>query len=185
MQKNKMDAAIVAFRDLGQETMTLTTVTKVALKGGKKNPHLGRIFKMSAKMVVKPFGPGEAANYESEVNKRLAAEGKEANFKAGKLPWGELVEGTPYIEHKGEFYLRTIAVSKPQRTEFYEKLDDGTYALIDIASVSGFDEPSVKKEDTPDPQGGVTEQVMVRSININNIVGVQTGSYMDFCAWNV
>ena len=185
MNKQQMDEAIVAFRDQKLETMEITTVTKVALKGGKKNPHLGRIYKMSAKMQVKPFGPSEAANYEDEVNKRLAKEGKEANFKSGKLPWGELVEGTPYISHKGETYLRVIAESKPARTAFYEKLDDGTYALIDIDTVQGYDVPAEKKETTPDPQGGLENQVIVRSINIENIVGIEAGKHQNYCAWQV
>jgi len=48
-------------------------------------------------------------NYEGVVNKRREKEGLVTEkFVAQSLPWGQHIEGTPLIEHKGDLYLQIM-----------------------------------------------------------------------------
>ena len=68
---------------------------------GVSNGYLGRTVKVSIVEVT------VGDDYSRIVNERLQGSGQEANFKAGKLPWGEHA-APPFISHKGNFYLQAI-----------------------------------------------------------------------------
>jgi hypothetical protein len=83
-------------------------LTDVKLKGGKSNPQQGLVQKEHNGALGILFSNKNGSSYAKMVNRRLEAEGKEANFEAGKLPWGNRVQGTAVIEHKGQFYVQVI-----------------------------------------------------------------------------
>ena len=94
------------------------TLTVPKLKGGKGNPHQGRITKLATGFIGMIASNKVSSAYEIMVNRRLLEEGKEADFKAGKLPWGQRVEGTCLIENKG-VYLEVIPDEKLVFTDTY------------------------------------------------------------------
>jgi hypothetical protein len=47
--------------------------------------------------------------YLNKVRRHLEAEGKDPNsFQLSALPWGERIEGTPFIRHKDKHYLQVV-----------------------------------------------------------------------------
>src|SRR5688572_22261385 len=104
MERYLIEQALEALK--GTTFIGLDTVTVPQLKGGKANPMQGKIEKLCTGSQVILYGsPG----YEAKVKRHLEAEGKDPEaFKAGKLPWGEHVQGTAFLSHKGELYLQVI-----------------------------------------------------------------------------
>lgn len=133
--------------------LKFATVPK--LKGGKANPHQGRILKVTEGAIGQLFTSGKG--YFDRVNEGLVEEGKEANFEPKARAWGVRVEGTPLIEHKEKFYLDVI-FDEPGRTRFL--LDGGE---IEREMIEGLEE---KKEGE---QGGLENKVYVRSIGLESI----------------
>lgn len=135
----------------------MSTIPK--LKGGKANPHQGRITKVTtgARGILYTSGRG----YFEKVNEGLIKEGKEPDFEPKPRAWGVRVEGTPLIEHKEKFYLDVIFES-PGVTEFF--LDGEP---IDRDAIEGLEE---KKEGE---QGGLEEKVFVRTVSLDSISSVK------------
>lgn len=81
----------------------------------RNNPFKGRV----QKLTITPMQFGY--DYERAVNNRLAREGKEANFSAEKLPWGEWLKGweNKVLEYKDMLYLRTYCVRDARPRTFY------------------------------------------------------------------
>jgi hypothetical protein len=119
----------------GSTFASLDTITEVKLKGGKKNPMLGRVTKHTVGNRVQLFTSHKG--YMNMVNRRLEAEGKVANFEPKPLPWGARIEDSPLIEHNGKFYLQMI----------FQKGGTSTYMLdnkpIDKALIEGLDEKDI------------------------------------------
>ena len=83
-------------------------ITVPKLSGGKSNPHQGLAEKVHSNFLGMLFSNKNGSSYGRMVNRRLEGEGKDANFVAGKLPWGTKVGETALIEHKGNHYLQII-----------------------------------------------------------------------------
>lgn len=64
------------------------------------NPYFGEVTKEGSADVVLCF------NYEKEVNRKRALEGKEYDFKAGEAKWGAHLSNTPLITNNGQLYLQ-------------------------------------------------------------------------------
>lgn len=95
----------------------LDCVTKVTLKGGKKNPMQGRVTKRCMGNRVMLFTNKQSNGYENMVRRRLEAEGKNPeSFELGPLQWGKRLPNSPIIEHKGKYYLQVIflGAGKPE-----------------------------------------------------------------------
>ena len=133
----------------------------------RNNPFRGRVKKLS----ITPMQFGY--DYETAVNNRLAREGKEANFTADNLPWGQWVEGmrNKVIAHKDMLYLRTYCVRNARPRTFY--LLDGH-----LASVEEYKEfaPFLKPSSTSDKQSahGLEEefQVKPRDYKFSSLVAI-------------
>jgi hypothetical protein len=97
--------------------------------------------------------------YERMVNKRLDAEGKDADFEVGKRAWGTRIGATPFIEHNGKKYLEVFFIRAGQT---HYLLDGAPVAKHDIL---GMPSTSVSEES----QGGLENQVVVRTIALDNI----------------
>ena len=85
----------------GNTFIGLTTETNVKLTGGKKNEMQGRVTKRTVSN-VSVFQNKTTNAYE---NKRLKAD---ADFVLSPRAWGERVQGTPFVTHKGKDYLEVI-----------------------------------------------------------------------------
>lgn len=157
---------------VGIDQITVPTIRKtmdVVDENGKKsrvpNPHFGHVKKMvtGSRVFV-------GASYEKMVQRRLEAEGRDAeeakNFEAGALPWGEYVEGGfPVITHNGKFYLRVI-FENAGTTQY---LLDG--APIAKEEIIGLSEPKT----SDNAQGGLSEenQVVIRTIGFDSLMKVR------------
>jgi hypothetical protein len=94
--------------------------------------------------------------------RRLAQEGKDPeSFVLGKRVWGERVEGTPVVTHKGKRYLEVIFLN-PGKVHY--ELDGSP---IDSADVIGLD----SKENGV--QGGLSNKVIIRTFAEESITGVR------------
>lgn len=129
------------------------------LKGGKANPHQGRVNKLTTGAIGILYTSGKG--YFEKVNEGLIKEEKAPDFEPKPRAWGLRVEGTPLIEHKEKFYLDVI-FECPGETEFF--FLDTPIARDEIEGLEN------KKEGD---QGGLDEKVYVRTIALESIMDVQ------------
>jgi hypothetical protein len=105
------------------------------------------------------FNNKQSSGYENMVRRRLADAGKNAdNFVLGDLPWGERIEGTPFIQHKGEIYLQTVQIA-PGASKYFIGSSEVDERLL------GF------RERNPN-QGLGLNSVIVSTYNIKNITRI-------------
>ena len=93
------------------------------------------------------------------VERRLISEGKDpSEFKLQPRKWGTRIDNTPFVEHKGQYYLEVIFLSAGDT----EVLVDGEVA--DKSTIEGYPETKVEGN-----QGGLDNKVIVRSFKIDSI----------------
>lgn len=148
----------------GANFIGIDTVTDVKLKGGKKNPMQGRVQKLTVGSSVIVFSNTNKNGYEAMVKRRLAKEGQNPEkFELSPLAWGQRIPETPFIEHKGNFYMQVI----------FQKAGDVIYLLdgkqIDKSEIIGL--PEVKP--SADSQGGLEDKVIVRAYKCESIKAVR------------
>lgn len=159
----KLDTAQTAFAELAGGTFVgMDTETTVVLKGGKSNPLQGRVTKVMTGAQVMSFANRNGSAYDAMVQRRLAAEGKDpASFELGPRAWGERVQGTPFIEHKGEHYLEVIFL---HAGAVQYQLDG---VAVDADSINGLPD---KREGT---QGGLEDKVVIRTFKLDSITALR------------
>jgi len=140
----------------------LDSLTTPVLKGGKKNAMQGRVTKLMYDAQVMCFSNNNSNAYENMVRRRLEAEGKEADsFELSPRAWGTRIAGTPFVEHKGKYYLEVIFMRAGKSTYFL----DG--AEICKSSIEGLD-------DKPEgEQGGLENKVIIRTFALESIVALR------------
>ena len=149
----------------GSTFISITTSTVPALTGGKKNPHKGFVRKITAGSNVMVFQNKNSSAYENMVNRRLEKEGKDpGSFTVGERTWGTRVPGTPFVEHKGEYYLEVIFLHAG--TTHY-KLDGKE---IDARFINGLPPQRESGE-----QGGLNDKVVIRTFKISSIESITIG----------
>ena len=141
----------------GASFIGVDTLTTVKLTGGKKNDQQGRVQKSNVGSSVMVFQNKNSNAYENMVRRRLESEGKSENFEVKPRVWGVRIEGTPIVEHKGEYYLEVIFL-KSGDTSY---LIDGKPVRKDL--INGL---PVRKDSG---QGGLENQVIIRSFKISSI----------------
>jgi hypothetical protein len=141
----------------------IDTETTVKLTGGKKNEMQGRVTKRTTGIKAFAFGNGGTNGYENMVNRRLAAEGKDANFQVGALAWGQRLPDSPIIEHNGGFYLQLVIDERAHPSVEY--LLDGKPVAKD--SIVGL---PVSK---PATNQGLENDVKVRTFKAESIVRIR------------
>ena len=149
----------------GASFISIDTETVPTLKGGKSNPHQGRVTKVSRGASVMVFQNKNTNAYENMVERRLKAEGKDpASFTLGPRAWGTRIEGTPFIEHKGETYLEVIFLKAPKETVYFL---DGKE--VDASEIQGLeaDKPNA------DSQGGLENKVIIRTFKCDSITTIR------------
>lgn len=142
----------------------IDTRTEVKLTGGRKNPQAGRVTKVMRGAQIMVFTNAETNAYDAMVRRRLADEGKDpSTFELGERAWGTRVTGTPFVEHKGEYYLETIFM-RPGTVEY--ELDG---AVIPKDQIVGLPET----RDNPDSQAGLANKVVIRTFKLDSIIGLR------------
>lgn len=161
MEKADLDQILSSLK--GGTFAGIDALTDVTLTGGKKNPQQGRVTKLHAGASVMIFARGgEGGAYENFVNRRLDKEGKESNFQVGPRAWGTRLEGTPYVEHKGEFYLEVI----------FLKPGESTY-LLDGRPVSKDEIQGLPPSKPGGEQGGLEDKVQIRTYKVSSIQAIR------------
>ena len=146
----------------GANIVAIDTVTDVKLKGGKKNPHQGRVTKRVNGSNVMVFQNKSINGYDAMVRRRLAKEGKNPDtFVLSPRTWGHRLTGAPFVEHNGNYYVEVIFLH-PGKTEY---LLDGV--VVDPATIEGL--PPAKEEAR---QGGLDEKVIIRTYKADSIKAI-------------
>ena len=185
----------------GCNLISFDALTDVALKGGKSNPQQGLVQKEHTGAMGILFSNKNGSSYGKMVNRRLELEGKEADFEAGKLPWGNRVEGTAVIEHKGQFYVQVIynqkAVNLLQKVEEMgivlsksdvELVEAMKRTIVGFESRNGniaykFNGEDIAKDEiiglpessSNGKQGGLSDdmKVIVRTFKLSSLTGIR------------
>lgn len=121
---------------------------------------------------VKTLNITLAANYEEAVNEMRAAEGSDANFKAGASAWGTRINDC-IIEHNGQLYLGYIENFKEGKT-LYE-CDGKSIKWDDIAPFAPSRTSSITRQ-------GVDIEVKYRRVKLDNLIGLTVEGVMNFSA---
>ena len=100
------------------------------------------------------------ANYEDKVNDALVIEGKQNNFIAEGLPWGQAVDNV-LIKKDDQFYIKTIVI-KPIGTQTFICSDGRVLPKADL-------EPFLPIP-TPGKSQGLKDEIIVRTFKLNSIL---------------
>lgn len=158
MQKDIVDMALQNLK--GGTFVGMDTETTPVLKGGKKNPMQGRVRKIMKGATVMVFSNAETNAYEAMVQRRLQQEGKSTeDFKLSPRAWGQRLQGTAYVEHKGKWYLEAIFLHSG-RVQY--TLDGES---IDKAAIEGLEDAEVN----PQAQGGLDNKVVLRTFALDSL----------------
>ena len=159
----KFETVKAAFETLAGGTFVgMDTETTVVLKGGKKNPQQGRVTKAMTGASVMCFSNTNGSAYNTMVLRRLEQEGKDpASFELSPRAWGERIQGTPFVQHKGAHYLEVIFL----RAGAVQYMLDGV--AVDESAIDGLPE---KREGE---QGGLENKVVIRTFAMDSIVALR------------
>jgi hypothetical protein len=153
----------------GSTFISIDTVTPVKLTGGKKNPMQERVTKRVTGSNVQLFTNTKSNAYGNAINRRLTAEGKEAEFSVGPRAWGVRRPNTPFVDHKESVYLEVIFV-KSGKVEY----------LVDGLPFNGVIEGLVNDK-IEGEQGGLEDKVILRTYNVDSIQKI-TINHQTVCA---
>lgn len=147
----------------------LTTETNVKLKGGKKNPYQDRVTKRTENSLVQIASAtsDDETPYVSMIRNRLVEEGKDPeSFEVKPRKWGVRIEGTPFIENKGNYYLECIFEKAGNVTYFLDGID----VIDDPNEILGFEE---KKPMAAESQGGIENKVQIRTLSLDSVKDIK------------
>ena len=160
MKYAQLIAAVASIN--GASFVGLDTHTDVKLKGGKANPHQGRVTKRMLGATVMSFQNKNFSAYEAMIQRRLTSEGKDpAAFVLGPRAWGVRVPNMPIVEHfkdgATKYYLEVIFM-KPGVVSYF--LDGVSIAKADIVGLEEREEGE---------QGGLDNKVIIRTFAADSI----------------
>ncbi len=142
--------------------VTITSLTDPTMnKGG--NPFYGRLKKKSTANVQINFNYANAVN---KVRDKETTELEVETFVPHARKWGERIQGTPLVQHKGQIYVEARFINSPSKTEFF---CDGN--LIDKTEVAQY----LKEPNSNAEHQGIQEEneVIVRDFKLSNIVAIK------------
>jgi hypothetical protein len=138
----------------------IDTTTKVKLKGGKSNPMQDRVTKKTIGAKSMLFSNVGNDAYEKMVRARMGSEGKDPeSFELKPRAWGTRIENTPFVEHKGNYYIELYHVESGNTVYF---LDDEE---IEKDNIEGLEDKKINEES----QGGIANKVIVRTYSMDSI----------------
>jgi hypothetical protein len=154
---NTVEGVITQFFGQGHKWVNVEMKRPVKVKKGKP---------VYWKTTVGVYGLN--ADYGSGVNTRLVKEGKEANFVAKELPWGEW-DVYPYsISHKGNKYLRLTCNHSAKPTVTYTDADGKVVDIDTVKAVALAGEFDVQENKSQ----GLENELKVFVIKEENLVRV-------------
>ena len=155
---NRDSISVMLHKLQGNTFVGLTTETNIKLTGGKKNPMQGEVTKRTVSS-VQIFTNQNGSAYAAKVQRGLDNEGEGSTFKLSPRTWGERVEGTPFVTHKGTDYLEVIFNKVIGTPEYFR---NGTPIAKD--AIEGL--PKAKPESK---QGGLEDKVIIRTYKFESI----------------
>ena len=142
-------AALLTENVNGATFIAIDTETDVKLKGGKKNPHQGRVTKRTVGSNVMVFQNKSINGYEAMVQRRLKKEGKDpASFELSPRKWGTRLQGVPFVEHKGNYYVEVIFLKAGYTVYLLDGHAVDRSAAMPGVSRSGWLEMRIARRDT-------------------------------------
>jgi hypothetical protein len=162
--KDDLIKFITSFNGAGE--VVLTTCTEVVMRKSDvatkriTNP-FKNVLKIQAVRVLLN------TDYEGRVQQQRRIEGKQDDFQAEGLKWGECKDNV-VVEHKGGQYVKTVEIGK---------VDKPVY-LADGQSISYDDIKPFLPVPTPSAKQAVGEEVKVRTFKIDNIVSLEVGDQL-------
>jgi len=143
----------------GSTFIGMDTETDVKLTGGKKNPLQGQVTKRTIGNSVMIFQNKNSNGYKNMIERRLEKEGKDpSSFTLGQRTWGTRLANTPFVEHKGQYYLEVI----------FLKGGTSTY-LVDGVEIKKEDITGLPTTPPPSQQGGLDNKVIIRTFKVESI----------------
>jgi hypothetical protein len=141
--------------------------TETTVKIPKKYGISGVVTKVVSKIVQLNF------SYENAVNNRLAREGKDKDFEAQKLPWGEWFVANKIIAHKGKFYLRYYDINNGNVLNKAYFVNGKPATEDELAIIKEYEKSTNKSSNTQ----GLSEEHEVRPLVVaeENIVALKCG----------
>lgn len=135
----------------GNTFATITTKTEPAQKSD--SPFKNSLKKLSRVNVCIGF------HYTNSVQNQEKREGMEGTFQAKPRKWGQRIEGTPLVEHKGKFYLETKV----------ERSMGQIYLVDDKIKTKDKVNPFLKELTKPATQDHLKKFVILRDFSLDNI----------------
>lgn len=151
----------------------IDTSTEPRMLGGKKNPFIGRVRKVVENNNVMVFQNKTTNTYNNMVMRRLEKEGKNPeSFKLSPRKWGTRIPNTPFIEHKGQYYVEVIFLKKGK-----------THYELDGIKTSPQSNWNVVTNSENGAQGGLDDKVIIRTFKISSItqITINHNTYNDLC----
>ena len=156
----------------GAQIISIDSVTQVKLVGGQQNPMQGKVKKVTLGAQVMIFDSSKG--YKNMINRRLKKQNAEdlttialfeaiasSGFEPGPRQWGQRVDGTPFVEHKGKLYLECIFI-RPGKSTYYLGEEE-----IDKDDIIGL------PDKTEGDQGGLIDKVIIRTFAIDSLLQVR------------
>jgi hypothetical protein len=153
----------------GSGTFILDTKTVVKLKGGKKNLLQERVEKTTAGSEVVIYNKYDGNGYSDLIKAQMTNEGKDpSEFELKPRAWGTRIENTPFVEHKGNYYIECI-FNKSGKSEY---LVDGEIYEDDI---EGLPEKTVNDPTKAaiESQGGIETKIVIRTFSVEAIEKIE------------
>jgi hypothetical protein len=164
----QIDTFLQVMKNVGEcESATMSTLTNVSLKGGRKNPFQNRVQKRMINAKVVLCASNDHVNgYQSTVRNRLVSEGKSAEaFVLQPRKWGSRMMNAPVVEHVKDgvkkYYLEVIFESGGS----VEYLVDGV--TTNPSEIEGLE---LSKPESEDSQCGLTNKVVIRTFDMDSVV---------------
>ena len=142
----------------GSSIVNITTATVLPLLGGKNNPMVGRVLKVTEGTSVMVFQNKKTNGYAAMVQRRLNKEGKNVEFQLSPRKWGTRVPDMPIVVHGEERYLEVIVL---KTGEVHYELDG---QVIAPSAIQGMKPEPEKAE-----QGGLDDKVIIKAYNFDSI----------------
>ena len=142
-------------------------------RGANANPFFGKVVKRSFLNICLGF------DYHNGVNNLAKKEGKEER-ETKPRSWGVITEDKIFVEHKGEFYLRTRVMGTMQAPVF---IDSTTGEEVEKEVLAPWLKESSPKSST---QSDLEGEVVERDYNVSGIRTLKTnGKTLDFTSTHV
>jgi hypothetical protein len=138
-------------------------VTETSVKIPKKYGIVGEVTKVTDKIVQINY------SYEKAVNNRLEREGKEPNFIAQSLSWGEWLIPNKIIIHKGFGYLRLYDFKGGVKSKSYF-VNGHVASDEEIKTIETYEDSKNKGSNT---QHGLENEVNPTVVNFDNIISLK------------